>query len=377
MRILHVITSLRTGGAEKLMVELLPRLYQLNELNELSELSELRSTKSTMSTSSTNTVELLVFDGVRTPFYEELERRGVKIHSFEENCNVYNPLFVFKLIPYLKQFDVVHTHNTACQMFVAMANVFVGTRIVTTEHSTSNRRRKYPLLKWLDSWMYHQYETIVTVSDIAGRNIRDYVGDQNLPIRTIANGIDVKRFADSEPCKELVQQYADVFKAVMVAGFRYEKDHKTVIKSFSLLPENYHLFLVGDGEERGACEELVASLGLSDRVHFLGIRSDVANILQASDVVIMSSHREGLSLSNLEGMASGKPFIASDVDGLHEIVDGYGVLFPHEDDKALAEVIKKCCEDKEYAAEVGRKCQEKAMMYDISVMAEGYGRLYG
>lgn len=381
MKILHVITSLRTGGAEKLMVELLPRLKKAKTLSPLplygkgchpdgSLTSNLSSLTSEMD------VELLVFDGVCTPFYEELERRGVKIHSFGENCSVYNPLFIFKLIPFLRQFDVVHTHNTACQMFVAMANVFVGTRIVTTEHSTSNRRRGKWYLKFVDDWMYHQYETIVTVSDIAGQNIKDYIGDQNLPIKTIANGIDVMKFANSEPCKEIESQYGNVYKAVMVAGFRYEKDQKTVIKAYSYLPDIYHLFLVGDGEERSVCEELVESLKLSDRVHFLGIRSDVANILQAADIVVMSSHREGLSLSNLEGMASGKPFIASDVDGLHEIVNGYGILVPHEDDKALAEAIKKCCEDKEYAAEVGKKCQEKAMKYDISVMSEKYGEVY-
>ena len=88
MKILHVITSLRTGGAEKLMVDLLPRMQREG-----------------------HQVDLCVFDGVRTPFYEELEHYGVKIIPLGNS--VYSPLHVFRLIPLLHQYVVVHAHNTA------------------------------------------------------------------------------------------------------------------------------------------------------------------------------------------------------------------------------------------------------------------------
>lgn len=74
------------------------------------------------------------------------------------------------------------------------------------------------------------------------------------------------------------------------------------------LPEDYHLCLVGDGERRAEFETLVKELGLEQRVHLLGLRSDVPEVLATSDYVVMCSHYEGLSLSSLEGMASGKPF---------------------------------------------------------------------
>lgn len=353
MKVLHVITSLRTGGAEKLMVDLLPRLRDLG-----------------------HEVDLCVFDGVRTPFYQELEAKGIRIIAIRQRGSVYDPRNIFALVSLIKEYDVVHTHNTACQMFVSFANILAKRYIVTTEHSTSNRRRKYPILKWIDKWMYRQYRTIVTVSDIAGQNIKDYIGDYSLPTKTISNGIDVARFRNAEPSQEIVEIYKDCYLSIMVAGFRYEKDHTTVIKAFSLLPEQYHLLFVGDGEKRGECEALSESLGLKDRIHFLGIRMDVPNLLQAADVVIMSSHREGLSLSNLEGMASGKPFIASDVEGLHEIVSGAGILFPHQDSETLANKICQCCTDIDYAVEVGANCTARAQKYDISKMAEQYAMLY-
>lgn len=343
-----MITSLATGGAEHLMVDLLPRLRDLG-----------------------NEVELAVFDGTKTAFYKQLEAEGIKIHAFAEGGSVYSVKHIWKLRKLMKRFDVVHTHNTACQFFAAIGKP-KGVKLFTTEHSTSTRRRNYRIFHQIDRWMYKAYDQIICISKPSKDSLRGYIGD-GYPIRTIQNGVDVHRFVDATPT-ELGLDGKKVM--TMVAGFRYEKDQPTVISSLAHLPENYHLVLVGDGEKRPQLEALIAELGLTERVHLLGLRTDVPGILKASDVVIMSSHREGLSLSNVEGMASGNPFIASDVEGLREVTKGYGILFPHGDEKALAEAVKKCCEDKKYAAEVGKKCQKRALMYDISVMAEGYGQLY-
>lgn len=355
MRILHVITSLRAGGAEKLMVDLLPRIKNLG-----------------------NDVSLLVFDGIRTPFTEQLEESGVPIYSFNYRKSVYDPRIIYALFPFLKQYDIVHTHNTACQFFVAIAKTIshASCSLITTEHSTSNRRRGFKLFKPLDNWMYHQYKSIICVSKIAGENICEYVGDKGLPICIIPNGIDYNSFYSAEPAEDILNNYQNVHRSVMVAGFRYEKDQPTVIKAFALLPEQYHLFLVGDGERRQEFEQLVRTEKCADRIHFLGIRSNVPALLKASDVVIMSSHREGLSLSSLEGMASGRPFVASDVDGLHEVVFGHGELFPHENSNILADIILRLSEDMIYARQVAERCYARASQFDISIMAEKYISVY-
>jgi glycosyltransferase involved in cell wall biosynthesis len=106
------------------------------------------------------------------------------------------------------------------------------------------------------------------------------------------------------------------------------------------------------------------------------MRNDVPEILQASDVVVMSSHYEGLSLSSIEGMASGKPFIASDVDGLHEITTGAGILFPEGDEKILAKEIQLLINDREYYENTVKKCQERASHYSIENTAEKYINIY-
>lgn len=349
MKILHVITSLRTGGAEHLMVDLLPRLCDMG-----------------------NDVDLAVFDGTRTPFYEQLESQGIRIIQFAIGGSVYNPLHIFKLVILMWKYNVVHTHNTACQMFAAAASYFCSAKMVTTEHSTSTRRRKYKIFKLIDKWMYSRYDKIICISEPSESSLRKYLGD-GYPIITIKNGIDTKKFIDAEPIE---LGLGNVVKITMVAGFRYEKDQATVIKAMKLLPAEYHLILVGNGIERANLVNLIETEGLQERVHLLGIRNDVPNILKASDIVVMSSHREGLSLSNVEGMCSGHPFIASDVEGLREVTDGYGILFPHGDSKTLAEIIVKLSNDKPFANEVSARCKERAMQYDISVMVEKYNEVY-
>lgn len=353
MKILHVITSLEIGGAEHLLVDILPRFRDKG-----------------------NTVELCVLYGVRTHFYDELEQSGIKIHSLGMGANVYNPFLIPKLYRLMKGYDIVHTHNYAPQLFAALSK-FGKVRIITTEHSTSTRRRNKKILNYLDKWMYQRYNKIICISKPSEDSLVGYLSGLGLRkmdnILTINNGVNVSRFVNADT---IDLGLGDCKKITMVAGFRYEKDQPTLIKALRYLPEDYHVILVGDGAERSNLETLIADEGLQDRVHLLGLRNDVPNILKSSDVIVMSSHREGLSLSNVEGMSTGHPFVASDVEGLREVTNGYGLLFPHGDSKALAEIIQKLCSDKRYADEVAARCKERAMQYDIQKMVDEYQQVY-
>ena len=352
MRILHVITTLLVGGAEKLMVDLLPRLRDLG-----------------------NEVELAVFYGVQTPFVEQLEEIGIQIHKFGLNSNVYHLNNLIKLRSFFDEFDIIHTHNTACQLFAAIDSIGKKTILCTTEHNTSNRRRNIKCLKWADKWMYSRYQKIICISDQAETNLRTYLGSDSQKITTIYNGINLERFQEAQPNYEL-KPHKDKIIVTMVAAFRPQKDHLTLFKALKLLPDNFELWLVGDGEIRKEVEQMCEQEGVKERTIFWGLRNDVPTILKTSDIIVMSSHYEGLSLSNVEGMSCGRPFIASDVDGLREVVKGHGVVFPHQDYQTLAKEIIRLTEDKDYADQIIRQCQAKAAEYDITVMAENYNAVY-
>lgn len=353
MKILHVITSLQTGGAEKLMVDLLPMLKDYG-----------------------HEIDLLLFDGADTPFKRKAEESGLKIMDLGIGGSVYSPLRFLKFLPYLKKYDVVHTHNTAPQLFAAIGSLFYSTKLCTTEHGGSNRRRSWRWYATFDKWMYNRYKKVICISQIAENNLRKFIGNSNADILTINNGVDIKKYALAESSSELNQIAHDSIKLIMVAGFRWEKDQDTLIKAISFLPPDFHLFLVGEGVRRHECEKLASHLSISKRVHFLGLRSDVAELLHASDFIIMSSHFEGLSLSSIEGMCVGKPFLASDVDGLREVVKGAGILFPQGDAEALAMEIKRLSEHQLEYITVAKKCRERSNKFDISTMVENYSRLY-
>ena len=354
MRILHIITSLNIGGAEKLMVDLLPRLKQKGV-----------------------DVELLLFIGNRTMFYEQLEKEGVKIHAFSEGGSVYNPKHIFRLYRFLRgnKFDIIHTHNTAPQIFAAIVSVLVSLKLVTTEHNTTNRRRNWKWYKVVDKWMYARYRNVICISNAAEKNLKDYldIRGNNIKYLTVHNGVDIFKY-ENTPIPKRNNPRTII---TMVAGFRQQKDQDTLIKAFSLLPKgNFELWLVGDGERRCVLEKLVLSEGVSEYTKFWGIRQDIPSILKSSDIVVMSSHYEGLSLSSVEGMSVGKPFIASDVDGLREITDGAGVLFQHGDYNQLSGLIQELTGNINLYTKVADKCLQRARQYDISKMVEGYLTVY-
>lgn len=350
MKILQVITSLHIGGAEKLIVDMVP-LYHEQGFQ----------------------VDVLLFDGTDTPFKRQLQEKGVTIYEFGRGGSVYNPLYIFKLIPFLRKYDIVHTHNTACQLFAALGSMLCSVILVTTEHNTSNRRREWKWYRLLDKWMYGRYQSIICISDKAKDNLCKYLGT-NKNIQIIYNGIDCRFYSTVQEDHSLRTGKIIV---TMVAGFRYQKDQDTLIKALQYLPVGeYELWLVGDGERRMFLESLVKKLGLQDCVRFWGIRSDIAIILRSSDVIVMSSHFEGLSLSSIEGMSVGRPFIASDVDGLHEITKGAGILFPHEDEKALASVLHQLKEDKMYYQQIANQCMQRAFQYDIRKTVSAYLEVY-
>lgn len=350
MRILHVITSLYTGGAESLVSQIAPMIRD-----------------------NGHHVEVACFIGKKTPFMQALTDKGITVHSFAENCSVYDPRIIPWLRGLMKNFDIVHTHNSSPQYFAAIAANGLDCRLVTTEHNSNNRRRKWLLGRMMDRWLFSRYETTICIAEIAEKNLRGLLGD--LPgICTVNNGIDINRFANAPAIEEPESNGHKII--TMVAGFRHQKDQDTLIRALALLPSRFVVNLAGTGERMQQCRELARTEGVEDRVRFLGLRMDVPAILKASDYVVMSSHYEGLSLSSVEGMASGRPMIASDVDGLREVVKDAGILFEHGNARQLADEILRLDSDRNYYDSIAERCRRRAMDYDISVMVGKYCAIY-
>ena len=233
--------------------------------------------------------------------------------------------------------------------------------------------------------MYGQYAHVICISKIAEQKLREYMGgdwtdktkERYKQISTINNGVDVLGISCAEPCVELVSLKESRMAILMVAGFRDAKDQDTIVRALNLLDkEKFEVWFAGVGVRQDAVKQLAESLGVLNNVRFLGLRTDIPNVLKAADIIVMSSHWEGLSLSNVEGMSAHKPFIASDVNGLREVTTGYGILFPHEDAVALARKIQYLAYDKVYYEEIANNCYQRALEFDISNMVKGYNEVY-
>lgn len=359
MKILHIINHMGMGGAQSLLVELAPVQKAMG--HDVLVL-ELESTED------------------RT-LVHKLKNSGVDVKSISASRSVRNPLNVFSLIPYLKACDIAHIHLFPANYWTALAKLvgFCKTPIITTEHSTNNKRRNIAIFKYIDAFIYNRYQKVVACADKALETFKARYPKTNCV--SIPNGVDISKYKNALPYtkQELVNIEEEAFVVTMVARFDYPKRQDTLVEAVALLPEKFHIVLVGgtsDDEGLQKAQKLAQDLGVSNRVHFLYLRSDVPRILKTSDVVVMSSEYEGLSLSSIEGMACGHPFIATNVNGLREVVGGAGELFECGNAHELAQLLQRFESDKDFYCTVTNKCLARADEYDIHSVAAQYQCVY-
>ena len=160
-------------------------------------------------------------------------------------------------------------------------------------------------------------------------------------LEIIHNGIDAGRYSAGAP--PFAARGPDI---IMVARFARQKDQPTLIRAAKRLADtgwNGRLLLGGDGKasHRRACEKLVASLGLTGRVDFLGRVTDAAQLYHRCRAAVLSTHYEGLPLVLIDYMAAGCAAIGSDAPGVNDIIEPgvNGWRFPPGDDAALAAAL--------------------------------------
>jgi glycosyltransferase involved in cell wall biosynthesis len=137
--------------------------------------------------------------------------------------------------------------------------------------------------------------------------------------------------------------------------------------------------VVGDGDERERIQRQAAERGLGEVVVWAGMRDDVPDLLQAMDLWVMSSLREGLPVALLEAMAAGLPIVATSVGGIPDAVtDGREArLVPPGDARALGDAIAACLDDPDLAARLGRRAQQRAgEQYSIDSVARRIETVY-
>lgn len=355
MKIAHIVNSLNTGGAEKLILDSLP-IYERKGID----------------------VDLILLDDNPSVFRTKFENDYNKKVLGLTRSSIYNPSLIFKLIPLLKNYSVIHGHLFPVLYWLVFAKIISRSkvRIIFTEHSTNNRRRSHPILKYVDRYIYSKVEFIGCISEGTKEELNNHINTPN-KVRVINNGIDLEQFSrDNYSLAKHEPSTGGAIALIQVASFRYPKDQITVIETMKLLPQQYKLLLVGDGPLRSRAEELVKSLQLEGRVEFLGNRYDIPKLFSDANIVIVSSKYEGFALVAVEGMAMGIPVVASDVKGVSDIVEGAGLLFQVGNSKDLAEKILLLGKDSDFFIEISEKCLIRSREYSIEKMVDRYIDVY-
>ena len=196
----------------------------------------------------------------------------------------------------------------------------------------------------------------------------------------IPNGLPDEAFAETTPA---FPPLPGVLRVGMIARLNHPvKNHSAFLRAAARLAAEFpsaEFLLVGDGPLRPGLERMAASLGLGDRARFLGDRRDVPAVLAALDVSALPSYSESLSNAILESMAAGVPVVAGRVGGNPEVViDGVtGLLVAPEDDKQLADALRRLLTQPELRRRFGRQGREFARTrFGLERVGELYNRLY-
>jgi glycosyltransferase involved in cell wall biosynthesis len=361
IRVLHVITDFRVGGAERVAANLLRTLD--------SKKFDARAI-SLGGRFGSHLEETLAHDGISVLYMGK--ERG------------FDPLVVARVTRAMGHFrpHVVHTHTYALRYAFPYMLCRRIPAMVHTVHNLAERE-----IEWYGRWVhwlaFRRGVVPVAIASEVADSIRRVYGIDGFPL--IPNGIPVDAFRGPSLDRERWRNKegfapTDVL-FVCVAGLRPQKNPALLLDAFyrgAASDPRAHLLFVGNGRLKSVLERQIGAWGLQERVHLLGLRSDIPEVLNAADVFVLSSDYEGNPLAVLEAMAAGKPIICTAVGGVPELVEGgCGLLVPPRDVQALSKATSYMLESPKARTSMGEASARRAVeRFDLRVMTEAYEDLY-
>jgi glycosyltransferase involved in cell wall biosynthesis len=285
------------------------------------------------------------------------------------------------------QVDLVHAHQYT-PFFYALAARGLHRRppVLFTEHG--RWFPDYPRRKriFFNRLMLRRGDRVVAV----GGSVRDALvkneGIAGKRIQVVYNGVDVAAFDDQPTDRAALRARlgfgADELVILQVARLDYLKDHLTAIRTIqrvAAVRPDARLVLVGEGPERGKIEAEIGQRGVSSFVRLLGLRTDIAELLHASDLFLLTSISEGIPVTLIEALAARLPIVSTGVGGIGEVVEAgkTGLLAPSGDDAALADAVLQLANDATLRSRMGHQGHARAQaVFSEAQMHAGYQAVY-
>ncbi|MDZ7292064.1 MAG: glycosyltransferase [candidate division KSB1 bacterium] len=287
--------------------------------------------------------------------------------------------------------DLIHVHDDMSNNWTALA---LGWRrhvpVVRTIHKiyepdSSPYFRAHQLLS---RRLYRSNAYLICCSEAVRQSLQ-LNASFNERLVTIHNGIDLRQFspplvrgAATMVLDQTAGNVVAAFRIGTIASLRAEKGHEYLLRAAQILKQMalpVHIYLVGDGDRRTHLEQLAQQLEVQNIVHFLGPRCDVREVLEEFDLVVFPSITEGLPMAMLEALAMKKPVIASAVGGIPEVIQPgeTGWLVPPADSSALASAIAYALQHPEERQAVAEQGFHKvASEFTVAIMTRRTEQIY-
>jgi glycosyltransferase involved in cell wall biosynthesis len=339
-------------------------------------------------------VDVLTTDKV---FQKLLAENGVGIVDLDVIWRNIRPARDFagliRLFRFLRHsgYDIIHTHTSKAGFVGRLAARLAGlAHIVHTVHgfafheeSTPATLRIYSLLERVAAYAC---DRIVTVSEFHRRWALELNIGSAEKIVAIPNGLPPDRIKPQHSRDEVRSALGvspDTLLLLATGRLAEQKGFEYLLESLpevtARLQTPFKLLFAGTGPLQEELKRLASNFGVLDRVQFLGFREDIADLLAATDIVVLPTLREGLSIALLEAMAAGAPIITTLIGSNAEATQ-YGLgarLVPAKDSKALAAAIVELAAGKSLARATARRAKQIfERYYNEDRMLNGYRAMY-
>ena len=290
--IVNIISSIKGGGAEVIV----------NELHKTYLKKNMKS-------------YVIYFTG---------EDKPIKKNHYLLNLNPRNPMGIFYLRKILKKIInrtnkevIIHVHLTWPFFFTTLALIGIkNVKMFFTEHDTINKRRKIPFFYIIDRLFYSQYLSIICISNGIYNKLAEWVGIEiKEKLKVVYNGSRLYSLSE----RSLLQNRLP--RIVSIGRLISKKNFSITINAISEIKNEIECYtIVGEGSQRKKLEKLIKSLKLEKKVKFIGWTENVEKYLQEADIQLIPSLYEGFGLVAAEGMSTGLPVVASNIEGLKEVL---------------------------------------------------------
>ncbi|HEX4169653.1 MAG TPA: glycosyltransferase [Bryobacteraceae bacterium] len=365
MRVVHIFPHLKPGGAERVLVHIMTHLDR----------SRFEVSAICLAKRSGSDLEQL------------LDLAGIPVQYLGKGLG-FNPRLFARVHCALHRAapDILHSHVHVLRYLLP----YIGyshflrqrPRMLHTVHSLAEFEVE-PRARWIQRLAFRDGVLPIAVAGEVSRSVARLYGIAEPAV--VPNCLPVQRYRSPETPRDQWREREgfapESLLLTCVAGLRPEKNHSLLLKAFaqtSARRSGGHLLLAGGGDQT-ALRKLAGDLGIGSSVHFLGVRTDIPDLLAASDFFVLASHYEGNPLCIMEAMAAGLPVVAPRVGGIPELVTHglEGFLVDTSEPGDLSHAMDTLLADEPRRIRMGAASAERAIKnFDITHMIAGYESLY-